>query len=394
MKVLVTGSQGFIGKNLCAALDSLAQGFDRRERFSALAGLELLECTSQTTADELGQMCAVADFAVHLAGANRPEDPADFERVNAGFTRTLVDALESAGNRCPILLASSAQATLEGRYAGSAYGASKLEAERIVLDRAERTGAPGFVYRFPNVYGKWCRPNYNSVVATLCHNTARGIPTQINDPSVELELLFVGDLVEEVLRVIADPAGRASGLQPLPATSRRSLGGVAALVEELDRQLAGIVLPIVEPGTFEHKLLSTFVSYLPVDRLFARLPESRDHRGSFVELARTPGYGQVSLNRIVAGGVKGNHWHQAKWEIFYALQGTARVALEPLHGDGGILRFDLDGTVPSRVIIPPGYTHSMANASPGDPMPEAAVLIWADEEFDPAEPDTFFKEVR
>ena len=407
MRVLVTGAKGFVGRNLCEALKSIRDGKDRRERYESLLPLTVWECDVDTTPEELDSWCAGADFVFNLAGVNRPEDPADFMAGNFGFASELLGMLERRGNRCPVMLASSAQASLEGRYAGSAYGESKLAGEELFFDYGKRTGAPVLVYRFPNLYGKWCRPRYNSAVATFCDAIANGRPYEVSDPSVELELLHIDDLVDEMLSALLGGEHRCGydGLEPVPdpdgkycyvpTTDRATLGEIVALLESFRASRDDLSVPDLTEGSLSKKLWSTFESYHGAGSLAYPLRANRDGRGSFTEFLRTPDRGQVSVNVSRPGVTKGNHWHHSKWERFLVVSGEALIRLRRvgLDADGEpypVDEYRVSGDEPVVVEMAPGMTHSITNLSATDDL---VTVMWADEPFDPERPDTYFEEV-
>ena len=407
MRVLVTGAKGFVGRNLVESLNAIRDGKDRRERYSGLLPLTVYECDLGTPREELSLFCAEADFVFNLAGVNRPEDPAEFMRGNFGFASELLGLLEHHGNRSPVMLASSAQASLEGRYAGSAYGESKLAGEGLFFEYSDRTGAPVLVYRFPNLYGKWCRPRYNSAVATFCDAIANGRPYEVSDPSVELELLYVDDLVEEMLGALLGEEHRCGydGLEPAPdpegkycycpTTDHATLGQIIEMLESFKRSRVGLSVPDLSAGTFSKKLWSTFESYYGVGSLAYPLRANVDERGSFTEFLRTPDRGQVSVNVSKPGVTKGNHWHHSKWERFLVVSGEALIRLRRvgLDADGGpypVDEYRVSGVEPIVVEMAPGMTHSITNLSRTDDL---VTLMWANEPFDPASPDTFYEEV-
>lgn len=407
MKVLVTGAKGFVGRNLCEALKAIRDGKDRRERYRALLPLEVCEYDRDGALEELSLCCADADFVFNLAGVNRPEDPSEFMEGNCGFAEELLGMLERAGNRCPVMLASSAQASLEGRYAGSEYGRSKLAGEELFFDYSARTGAPVLVYRFPNVYGKWCRPRYNSAVATFCDAIANGRPYEVSDPSVELELLYIDDLVEEMLSALLGQEHRCGydGPAPVPGpegrfchvpeTDRATLGEVVALIESFKASRDSLEVPDLSEGSFSKKLWSTFESYYGAGSLAYPLKANADGRGSFAEIMRTPDRGQVSVNVSRPGVTKGNHWHRSKWERFLVVSGEALVRLRRvgLDGDGRpypVDEYRVSGAEPVVVEMAPGMTHSITNLSDAQDL---VTVIWANEPFDPESPDTYYEEV-
>lgn len=399
MNILVTGAKGFVGRNLCAALANIRDGKDRREKYRPLLPLEIFEYDLSSTPEELDEWCSGADFVFNLAGVNRPRDQKEFMEGNFGFASTLLETLERHGNRCPVMLASSAQASLEGRYAGSAYGESKLAGERLFRQYSAKTGAPVLIYRFPNVFGKWCRPNYNSVVATFCHNIANGLPVTVNDPSTELELLHIDDLVSSMLdallgerEVIDTPEGPLCVAGP---THLAALGEIVSMLESFRDSWQTLEVPDTTPGSLSSKLWSTYESYVPPERASYPLSPRGDERGSFAEFLRTPDRGQVSVNVSAPLAVKGNHWHQSKWERFLVVSGEGlirmrRVGLDPEGNPFPVFEYRVSGESPEVVEMLPGYTHSIANLSDSRDL---VTLMWANEPFDPADPDTYYEEV-
>lgn len=405
MNVLVTGAKGFVGRNLCEALKSIRDGKDRRRRFRALLPLEVMECDLGTAAGELDAMCAKADFVFNLAGVNRPEDPAEFMAGNFGFASDLLAALERHGNACPVMLASSAQASLEGRYAGSAYGESKLAGERLFREYSGRTGARVLIYRFPNLYGKWCRPRYNSAVATFCDAIANGREYTVSDPSVELELLYIDDLVAEMLSALLGEETRCGydGLDEVEGddfcacrpTDRATLGQIVSLLESFRASREDLMVPDLAEGSLPKKLWSAFEGYYAEGSRAYPLKANRDDRGSFTEFLRTPERGQVSVNVSKPGVTKGNHWHHSKWERFLVVSGEASIRLRRigLDADGGPFPVDeylVSGDEPMVVEMAPGTTHCIENLSDSRDL---VTVMWANEPFDPEDPDTYFEEV-
>ena len=407
MKVLVTGAKGFVGRNLCEALKNIRDGKDGREKYQQLLPLTVYEYDRDGTQDELSFFCSAVDFVFNLAGINRPKDPSEFMEGNRGFGEMLLDLLEHHDNKCPVMLSSSVQASLEGRYAGSLYGESKLAGEELLFDYEKRTGAPVLVYRFPNLYGKWCRPRYNSAVATFCDAIANEREFTVNDPSVELELLYIDDLVTAMLDVLVgevrrcryagakcvpDEAGRycyASGAQ------KATLGEIVGLLESFRDARETLEVPNLAEGSFSKKLYSTFLSYYGPGRFAYDLAPNVDARGSFTEFLRTPERGQVSVNVSKPGITKGNHWHMSKWEKFLVVSGTASIKLRKVGCDAEGNPFPVDEYVVSgsdlRVVeMIPGYTHSITNLSDTDDL---VTVMWANEAFDPENPDTYFEEV-
>lgn len=396
MKVLVTGARGFIGRNLCESLASIRDGKDRRARLAPLLPLEVFEYDRSSCSEDLERFCLEADFVFNLAGVNRPEDPAEFMTGNFGFASELLATLERLGNRCPVMLASSIQASLEGRYAGSAYGQSKLAGEDLFRVYAERTGADVLIYRFPNVYGKWCRPDYNSVIATFCHNIARGLPVRVDDPAVELELLYVDDLVEAMVEALLGEARRdEDGLCHAEPIDRATLGEIAAMLESFRDSRTTFDVPCQKAGTLSQKLQATFMSYVDPSTLSYFLDKRTDDRGFFAEFLRTPERGQMSVNVSKPGMVKGNHWHHTKWEKFLVVSGEALIRLRKIGLDEQgtphpIVEYRVCGSDMEVVEMAPGYTHSIANLSSSEDL---VTLMWANEAFDAENPDTYFEEV-
>lgn len=407
MKVLVTGAKGFVGRNLCEALKNIRDGKDRREKYQQLLPLTVYEYDRDGTQDELSSFCLAADFIFNLAGINRPKDPSEFMEGNRGFGEMLLDLLEHHDNKCPVMLSSSVQASLEGRYAGSLYGESKLAGEELLFDYEKRTGAPVLVYRFPNLYGKWCRPRYNSAVATFCDAIANEREFTVNDPSVELELLYIDDLVTAMLdalvgevrrcryagaKCVPDEAGRYCYA---PGAQKATLGEIVRLLTSFRDARETLEVPNLAEGSFSKKLYSTFLSYYEPGRFAYDLAPNVDARGSFTEFQRTPERGQVSVNVSKPGITKGNHWHMSKWEKFLVVSGTASIKLRKVGCDAEGNPFPVDEYVVSgsdlRVVeMIPGYTHSITNLSDTDDL---VTVMWANEPFDPENPDTYFEEV-
>lgn len=405
MQVLVTGAKGFVGRNLCEALRAIRDGKDRRERFQSLLPLEVMECDIDTTAVELDKMCAKADFVFNLAGVNRPNDPAEFMAGNFGFAGDLLAALERHGNACPVMLSSSAQASLVGRYAGSPYGESKLAGERLFREHGERTGAPVLIYRFPNLYGKWCRPRYNSAVATFCDAIANDCDFTINDPSVELELLYIDDLVAEMLSALLGEEHRCGydGLDEVEGTEFCvchptdcvALGQIVDLLRSFKACRNDCSVPSLAADSFSKKLWSTFESYYAVGSRSYALKPNCDERGSFTEFLRTFDCGQISINVSKPGITKGNHWHQSKWERFLVVSGEASIRMRRIGFDTNGKPFPVDeyrvsGDDLVVVEMVPGTTHCIENLSDSKDL---VTVMWANEPFDPQGPDTFFEEV-
>ena len=366
MNILVTGAKGFVGKNLVWNLRNIAQGKNRTRPDLSIG--EIFEYDLDTDPALLEDYCARADFVFNLAGVNRPKDQSEFMQGNFGFASTLLDTLEKHRNACPVMLSSSVQATLIGRYGQSDYGKSKLAGEELFFSYGEKTGAPVLVYRFPNLFGKWCRPNYNSVVATFCHNMARDLPIQVNDPATRLELVYIDDLVEEMLDALEGRAHRCryEGLDPVadaagrycyvPVSHSATLGEIVALLESFKAQPQTLLLPSIPAGSFAKKLYSTYLSYLPAEKAAFPLKMNRDDRGSFTELLRTADCGQVSVNISAPGITKGQHWHNTKWEFFMVVAGRALIQhaarLHPQPHQPVRHRKPGDGDVGQRVLRP------------------------------------------
>ncbi len=395
MNILVTGAKGFVGKNLVWNLRNIAQGKNRTRPGLSIG--EIFEYDLDTYPALLEDYCARADFVFNLAGVNRPKDQSEFMQGNFGFASTLLDTLEKHRNACPVMLSSSVQATLIGRYGQSDYGKSKLAGEELFFSYGEKTGAPVLVYRFPNLFGKWCRPNYNSAVATFCHNMARDLSIQVNDPATRLELVYIDDLVEEMLDALEGRAHRCryEGLDPVadaagrycyvPVSHSATLGEIVALLESFKAQPQTLLLPSIPAGSFAKKLYSTYLSYLPAEKAAFPLKMNRDDRGSFTELLRTADCGQVSVNISAPGITKGQHWHNTKWEFFMVVAGRALIQQRRVDSDE-VLEFEVSGDNIQAVHMLPGYTHNIINLSDTENL---VTVMWANESFDPAHPDTF-----
>lgn len=395
MNILVTGAKGFVGKNLVWNLRNIAQGKNRTRPNLSIG--EIFEYDLDTDPALLEDYCARADFVFNLAGVNRPKDQSEFMQGNFGFASTLLDTLEKHRNACPVMLSSSVQATLIGRYGQSDYGKSKLAGEELFFSYGEKTGAPVLVYRFPNLFGKWCRPNYNSAVATFCHNMARDLPIQVNDPATRLELVYIDDLVEEMLDALEGRAHRCryEGLDPVadaagrycyvPVSHSATLGEIVALLESFQAQPRTLLLPSIPAGSFAKKLYSTYLSYLPAEKAAFPLKMNRDDRGSFTELLRTADCGQVSVNISGPGITKGQHWHNTKWEFFMVVAGRALIQQRRVDSDE-VLEFEVSGDNIQAVHMLPGYTHNIINLSDTENL---VTVMWANESFDPTHPDTF-----
>ena len=401
MKILVTGTHGFVGRNLVSQLRNIRDG---KARNYALSGeeLEIFEYDVDTDPSLLDDYCRQADFVFNLAGVNRPKDTSEFMKGNFGFASTLLETLKKHGNKCPVMLASSIQATLVGRYAASDYGRSKLAGEELFFTYSRETGAKVLVYRFPNLFGKWCRPNYNSAVATFCYNTAHDLPLQVNDPSTRLELLYIDDLVEEMLAALEGKEHRCefNGVETIlqedgrycaaPVTHKVTLGEIVELLHAFSRQPATLVMPEIPPHSFAKKLYSTYLSYLPKEKVAFPLKMNVDARGSFTELLRTENCGQVSVNISKPGITKGEHWHHSKWEFFMVVSGHALIRERKI-GTDEVLEFEVSGREIKAVHMLPGYTHNIINLSETEDL---VTVMWANEAFDPSRPDTYYEPVK
>lgn len=388
MNVLITGANGFVGKNLTQRLYALRDGRDQTR--PALQVGEVLLYTRETSPATMAAYCRNADFVVHLAGVNRPQNPEEFVAGNTDLTRTLLGQLRKSGNRCPVLLSSSIQASLTGRYAGSPYGQSKKAAEELLLAYGEETGAAGIIYRLPNLFGKWCRPNYNSVVATFCHHIARDLPITVSDPAVELELVYIDDLIDEILNAMEGHPHRTDGAYCGVLVSHRvTLGEIVRLLQTFHDQPQTLLLPEIPEGSFEKKLYSTYLSYLPPEKIAFPLKMNVDERGSFTELLKTKNCGQISVNITKPGITKGQHWHNSKWEFFIVVAGHGLIQERQIGSDEKI-EFEVSGDRIQAVHMLPGYTHNIINLSETENL---VTVMWANEQFDPSHPDTYFEEV-
>lgn len=399
MNILVTGAGGFVGKNLCAALMNIKENKDRTRPNITID--EIFEYDLDTPPALLDEYCARADFVFNLAGVNRPKEQSEFMAGNFGFASTLLDTLKKHGNTCPVMLASSIQATRIGCYKDSDYGKSKLAGEQLFFDYAAETGAEVLVYRFPNLFGKWCRPNYNSAVATFCHNIANDLPITVSDPAIELELLYIDDLVFEMLDALEGGEHRCEfdGLIAVPcdtgrfctvpATYRVTLGEIVTLLESFKAQPQTLVMPEIPAGSFAKKLYSTYLSYLPPQKIAFPLKMNVDARGSFTELMKTTSCGQFSVNISKPGITKGQHWHHSKWELFVIVSGHGLIQERRIGGDE-VLSFEASGERLEAIHMLPGYTHSIINLSDKEPL---VTFMWANEPFDPDHPDTFGESV-
>lgn len=414
MRILVTGAKGFVGKNLCAALNAIREGKDRTR--PSLKIDEVYEYDIDTEPALLDGFCQKADFVFNLAGVNRPKEQSEFMEGNFGFASTLLERLKRHGNCCPVMLSSSQQASLTGRFGNSEYGRSKKAGEELFLQYQKETGAKVLIYRFPNLFGKWCRPNYNSAVATFCNAVANDLPYTVNDPSVELELLYIDDLVTEMLDALEGREHRCEfdGLDVIPTVStsndtddtkdrtigrycycpvthKVTLGEIVALLNQFAEQPRTLTIPEIPAGSFAKKLYSTYLSYLPYEKTAFPLKMNVDDRGSFTELVHTLNCGQVSINISKPGITKGQHWHHTKWEQFIVVKGHGLIQQRNLNDpDGRVLEWEVSGDKIEAVHMLPGYTHNIINLSDTEDL---VTVMYCNEIFDPGHPDTFFEKV-
>ena len=399
MNILITGAAGFVGKNLVAALQNIRDGKDRTHPGLEIGQLFLYDIDSP--AELLEEGCCKADFVFNLAGVNRPQNQEEFMQGNFGFASTLLETLKKYLNTCPVMLSSSIQATLVGRYANGEYGKSKKAGEELFFTYARQTGAKVLVYRFPNLFGKWCRPNYNSAVATFCNNIANALPITVNDPSVELELLYIDDLVDELVAALEGKEHRCEfdGVETVLTESGRycaatvthhvMLGRIVELLESFRNQSATLMMPEIPHNSFEKKLYSTYLSYLPKEKVAFPLKMNVDARGSFTELLRTEKCGQFSVNISKPGITKGQHWHHSKWEFFIVVSGRGLIQMRKI-GSDEVMNFEVSGEKIEAVHMLPGYTHNIINLSDTEDL---VTVMWANECFDPGKPDTIFEVV-
>lgn len=388
MKILITGAKGFVGRNLCAALEEIRLEHDRRPDHE-IADLAVYGYDVDNTPEELDAFCKDCDFVLNLAGVNRPKDPEEFMAGNFGFASTLLDTLKKHGNTCPVMLSSSIQASLTGRYAGSPYGESKKAGEDLFFAYGKEVGAEVLVYRFPNVFGKWCRPNYNSAIATFCHNTANGLPIQVNDPSVQMDVVYIDDVVEELIQAVRGHANKLpDGYCQVPVHHETTLGVIADTICSFPKLRETLAVPQLD-DPLTKKLYATWLSYLPKERFVYDLKMNCDARGSFTEIIRTADRGQFSVNISKPGITKGNHWHHTKNEKFVVVSGHGLIQLRKIDSDE-VVEFEVSGEKIRVVEMIPGYTHNIINLSRTEDL---VTLMWANESFDPARPDTFFQEV-
>ncbi len=402
MKILVTGAKGFVGKNLCAQLNTIKDGKDRR--FPELSIEAVYEYDIDNTAEELDRWCSDCDFVFNLAGVNRPKEQSEFMAGNFGFASTLLDTLKKHGNKCPVMLSSSIQATLAGRFGTSEYGKSKKAGEELFFDYSKETGAKVLVYRFPNLFGKWCRPNYNSAVATFCNAFANDLPYTVNDPSVELELLYIDDLVDEMICALLGKEHHCEfdGVETVmkedgrycaaPITNKVTLGEIVELLKSFAEQPRTLMIPEIPAGSFAKKLYSTYLSFLPYDKTAFDLKMNVDDRGSFTELVHTLNAGQVSINISKPGITKGQHWHNTKFEQFIVVKGHGLIQQRNLNDpEGKVLEWKVSGDHIQAVHMLPGYTHNIINLSDTEDL---VTVMYCNEIFNPNKPDTFFDPVK
>ncbi len=394
MNILVTGAKGFLGKNLCAALKNIKDGKDRTRPEIKIS--DIYEYDIDTDVSFLDEYCKKCDFVFNLAGVNRPQNPEEFMQGNFDFISSLLNSLKKYGNTCPVMISSSIQATCIGRY-NSDYGKSKKAGEDLIFSYGEETGALVYVYRFPNLFGKWCRPNYNSAVATFCHNIANDLPIQVSDRAVELELLYIDDLVNEMLDLLENKEHRCTfdGIDTVltadgkfccvPTTHKVTLGEIVDLLYAFNQQPSTLIVPEIPNNSFAKKLYSTYLSYLPKEKISFPLKMNIDQRGSFTELLKTENCGQFSVNISKPGITKGEHWHHSKWEFFIVVSGHGLIQERKI-GTDEVLNFEVSGDKIEAIYMLPGYTHNIINLSETENL---VTLMWANELFDPNRPDTF-----
>lgn len=398
MKILITGAKGFVGKNLVVNLYNIKEGKDRTRNLQID---EIFEYDIDSDPSLLDGYCKEADFVFNLAGVNRPKDQSEFMEGNFGFASILLDTLKKYKNNCPVMLSSSIQATLIGRYGESDYGKSKLAGEELFFNYSKETGAKVLIYRFPNLFGKWCRPNYNSAVATFCNNIANDLPIQVNDRNIKLELLYIDDLVDELLDALEgkehhceydglDAVEKLNGRYSfVPTTHHVTLGEIVDLLELFNNQSKTLIIPEIPKNSFAKKLYSTYLSYLPKEKTIFPLKMNVDDRGSFTELLKSEKCGQVSINISKPGITKGQHWHNTKWEFFIVVSGHGLIQERKI-GTDEIIEFEVSGDKIEAIHMLPGYTHNIINLSETENL---VTVMWANEAFDPNKPDTFFEKV-
>ena len=399
MKILITGAKGFVGRNLTENLKNIRDGKNRTRPNVKIDCI--YEYDIDSTPEELDAYCADADFVFNLAGVNRPKESKEFTEGNFGFASKLLNTLKKHNNTCPVMLSSSIQATLQGRFGTSEYGLSKKAGEELFFEYSKETGAKVLVYRFPNLVGKWVRPNYNSAVGTFCNNIANDLPITVNDPSVELEMLFIDDLIEEMLDALEGKEHHCEfdGVQTVlkedgkycaaPVTHKATLGYIVECLNKFHDQPKTLIMPAIPDGSFEKKLYSMYLSYLPKEKVAFDLKMNCDDRGSFTELLKTADHGQFSVNISKPGITKGEHWHNSKWEFFIVVSGHGLIQERKI-GTDEILEFEVSGDKIQAVHMLPGYTHNIINLSQTENL---VTLMWANEIFNPDKPDTFFQKV-
>ena len=407
MKILVTGAKGFVGKNLCCQLNNIKEG--KARCYGDLQVDEVFEYDIDSTPEQMDSWCGECDFVFNLAGVNRPKDNDEFMKGNYGFASTLLDTLKKHHNTCPVMLSSSQQASLTGRFGNSEYGRSKKAGEDLFLEYGKETGAKVLVYRFPNLYGKWCRPNYNSAIATFCNNIANDLPIQVNDRSVQMEILYIDDLVEEMIRALKSQEHHCEfeGLDVLPSaegrycfcpvTHKTTLGEIVDTIYECARAVRAVPDSAEGPSTalempqdgLRYRLMSTFLSYLPKEKAIFDLKMNEDQRGSFTELVHTLNCGQVSINISKPGITKGQHWHNSKWEQFIVVSGHGLIQMRK-EGSDEVIEYEVSGDRIQSVIMLPGYTHNIINLSQTEDL---VTVMYCNEVFNPERPDTYFDKV-
>lgn len=399
MNILVTGAKGFVGRNLCAQLRNIADG--KAKFYGNIPIKNIYEYDIDSTVDDLNEYCKNADFVFNLAGVNRPKEQSEFMSGNFGFASLLLDTLKKYNNTCPVMLSSSIQATLIGRYGESDYGKSKLAGEELFFEYAQQTGAKVLVYRFPNLFGKWCRPNYNSVIATFCNNIANDLPIQINDRNTELELLYIDDLIDEMIATLKGEEHHCEfeGLTTIlkddgryctvPITHKVTLGEIVDLLDRFHTQPQNLIIPEIPKNSFAKKLYSTYLSYLPKGKVAFPLKMNIDERGSFTEVVKSDKVGQVSVNISKPGITKGEHWHHTKWEFFVVVSGHGLIQQRRV-GSNEVLNFEVTGENIEAVHMLPGYTHNIINLSDTEDL---VTVMYCNECFDPTHPDTYFEKV-
>lgn len=398
MNILVTGAKGFVGRNLVENLKNIRDGKDKTKNFVVS---DIYEYDIDSTVEELDIFCSKADFVFNLAGVNRPKDNSEFMAGNFGFASTLLETLKKHNNKAPVMISSSIQATLIGRYGESDYGKSKLAGEELFFDYGNENNVKVLVYRFPNLFGKWCRPNYNSAVATFCNNIANDLPIQVNDPSTELELLYIDDLVDEMMLALDNKEHHCEydGLLPIekqegkycfcPITHKETLGNIVDLLNSFKNQTTTLLMPEIPSNSFAKKLYSTYLSYLPKEKVIFPLKMNCDDRGSFTELLKTEKCGQFSVNISKPGITKGQHWHNTKWEFFIVVSGHGLIQERKI-GSEEVIEFEVSGDNIQAIHMLPGYTHNIINLSETENL---VTVMWANEQFDSNHPDTFFEKV-